>query len=161
MLNGASNNGVTYEVLNMGISGYNTIQEYLLLKDKGLKFQPDLVLLGFFYNDSDPTNVLDKYGFLAKGKDPRKWTDLSLRDWLKKSKFARFVKETVLQTVFHKNLNAIPRYMNLRVQEKGWAIMKEYLNKINLLCTSHNAKFVIVNFPSAFQLDFSEENWVI
>lgn len=39
------------QVLNFANSGYSTAQEYLLLQDKVLKYQPDLVLLG--YNSRD------------------------------------------------------------------------------------------------------------
>lgn len=34
-----------FEVLNFGVSGYGTTQEYLQLKEYGFKFSPDLVLL--------------------------------------------------------------------------------------------------------------------
>ena len=42
---------VKYEVLNMGIGGYHTVQEVELLRTKGLKYKPDLVLLLFCFND--------------------------------------------------------------------------------------------------------------
>ena len=45
------------EVLNFGVGGYDTEQETLLLQRKGLDFQPDLVLLGFFLNDTALTNT--------------------------------------------------------------------------------------------------------
>ncbi len=42
------------EVLNLGVSGYGTIQEYLYLIEEGLRYEPDLVLLGFYaVNDVD------------------------------------------------------------------------------------------------------------
>jgi hypothetical protein len=40
--------GKTVEVLNFGVSGYGTAQEFLILKDRVWDFQPDLVLLAFF-----------------------------------------------------------------------------------------------------------------
>lgn len=36
------------EVINLGVSGYGTIQEYLYLIEEGLRYEPDLVLLAFF-----------------------------------------------------------------------------------------------------------------
>jgi hypothetical protein len=39
------------EVINTGVNGYGTGQELLLLRDEGLAFQPDVVLLSFFWND--------------------------------------------------------------------------------------------------------------
>lgn len=39
------------EVINAGVSGYGTVQEYLYLIAEGLKYNPDLVLLMFYEND--------------------------------------------------------------------------------------------------------------
>src|SRR5271166_3155907 len=39
------------EVINMGVPAYGTDQEYLFLRDEGLKYHPDLVLVCAFYND--------------------------------------------------------------------------------------------------------------
>ncbi len=43
--------GLRYEVLNAGVPGYNTLNEYLLLRHEILRYQPDLVLAAFFMND--------------------------------------------------------------------------------------------------------------
>ncbi len=43
--------GHKVEILNFGVSGYNTQQEVEILKDKGLQFQPDLVVLAYCLND--------------------------------------------------------------------------------------------------------------
>jgi len=37
-----------YQVINMGSIGYTTDNEYLLLKEKGLQLDPDLVIVAFF-----------------------------------------------------------------------------------------------------------------
>jgi lysophospholipase L1-like esterase len=44
--------GIPAEVLNFGVSGYNTQQEVATLKDKALRFDPDLVLLSYCLNDT-------------------------------------------------------------------------------------------------------------
>ena len=43
---------VNYEVLNFGVEGYNTVRELELLTSKAYKYQPDLVIVGFFLNDA-------------------------------------------------------------------------------------------------------------
>ena len=43
--------GTNLEVINMGVPGYGADQEYLNLKNEGMKYHPDLVLLCAFYND--------------------------------------------------------------------------------------------------------------
>lgn len=47
----ARNDGTAYEVLNMAVPGYNTQLELEALKDKGLKYKPDLVIVGWCEND--------------------------------------------------------------------------------------------------------------
>lgn len=44
--------GVNAEVLNFAVSGYNTQQEVLTLKEKGLRFSPDLAVLAYCINDT-------------------------------------------------------------------------------------------------------------
>ena len=39
------------EVINMAVPGYNTAMEVETLKEKGLAFKPDIVILGFIGND--------------------------------------------------------------------------------------------------------------
>lgn len=39
------------EVLNLGVGGYDTLQEVATLEDVGLQFEPDLVLLAYCVND--------------------------------------------------------------------------------------------------------------
>jgi hypothetical protein len=44
--------GKKIEVINLGMSGYGTLQEYLAFVEEGKRYNPDLVLLAFFaYND--------------------------------------------------------------------------------------------------------------
>ncbi len=43
--------GPGFEIVNLGVPGYGTDQELLTLRRWGRKLSPDLVLLGFFWND--------------------------------------------------------------------------------------------------------------
>ena len=43
--------GPEYEVINMGMWGWSTDQELLVLKEKGLKYSPDVVVLAMFLDD--------------------------------------------------------------------------------------------------------------
>jgi lysophospholipase L1-like esterase len=43
--------GLEVELLNFAVTGYNTQQEVWTLNDKGLAFDPDLVLVGYCLND--------------------------------------------------------------------------------------------------------------
>lgn len=48
---GLHDRGLPAEVLSFAVTGYNTQQEVETLKEKGLVFQPDLVLLAYCLND--------------------------------------------------------------------------------------------------------------
>ena len=43
--------GIAAEVLNTGVSGFSTAEELAFLENEGLRYDPDLVVLGFFRND--------------------------------------------------------------------------------------------------------------
>ncbi len=45
--------GLDIEVINFAVSGYSTEQEVATLADRGLQFDPDLVLVGYCLNDRE------------------------------------------------------------------------------------------------------------
>lgn len=53
VLNERAPDGRRYEVLNFGVPGYSTAEEAAVLRTKVLRFQPDLVILGYVLNDPD------------------------------------------------------------------------------------------------------------
>jgi lysophospholipase L1-like esterase len=53
LLNKHGLSGVHYEVLNMGVGGYDTLQEVETLRVKGLRYNPDMVILAICVNDFD------------------------------------------------------------------------------------------------------------
>ena len=50
--------GAPVEVINLAVGGYGTLQEYLAFVEEGSKYEPDLVLLGFFTNNDLSDNSL-------------------------------------------------------------------------------------------------------
>lgn len=61
-----------YEVINLGVRGYGTIQSHITLREEGLLYQPDLVLLFFamnndLHNDSRELQVEARYGAAVAG----------------------------------------------------------------------------------------------
>jgi hypothetical protein len=67
----ASAPGRRVEVLNLGVSGYNPYTEAQLLRDLGVAYEPDLVLVQFCINDlNDPTLHFDVQTRLRLGSIP-------------------------------------------------------------------------------------------
>jgi hypothetical protein len=58
--------GKKFEVLNMGTEGYNSIQELEYLKIKGLKYNPDLVIVYYCLNDPDYPEYYFKKNFINR-----------------------------------------------------------------------------------------------
>ncbi len=51
MLNNAAADSTRYEVINSGVQRYYTFQQLDYLRDYGVNFDPDLVILGYYIND--------------------------------------------------------------------------------------------------------------
>ena len=53
-----------YEVINLGHGNYNTYQEVNLLEERGMKYDPDLIIMGFYINDAEEIKE-SKYAWVA------------------------------------------------------------------------------------------------
>ncbi|NIO22102.1 MAG: hypothetical protein GTN76_15575, partial [Candidatus Aenigmarchaeota archaeon] len=49
-----------WEVVNTAVPGYNTVMEVETLKEKGIPFNPDIVIIGYVGNDLDLPNFIRK-----------------------------------------------------------------------------------------------------
>ena len=52
--------GSAVEVINLAVGGFGTLQELLVLQEEGLRYEPDLVVLGFYFGNDlvDNSRVL-------------------------------------------------------------------------------------------------------
>jgi lysophospholipase L1-like esterase len=55
-----ASSGVAWEVVNTAVPGYNTVMEVETLEVKGLRFDPDLVVLNFVGNDLGLPNFIEE-----------------------------------------------------------------------------------------------------
>lgn len=46
-----NNHGIAAEVMNTGISGFGTAEEFVFIELEAIKYHPDVIVLGFFAND--------------------------------------------------------------------------------------------------------------
>jgi hypothetical protein len=58
--------GNNVEVINMAVAGYGTLQEYLVFRDIGHLYNPDLVLVGFFTGNDVINNSLELASILTE-----------------------------------------------------------------------------------------------
>src|SRR5262245_41031412 len=62
-----------YEVVNLAVLGYNSAQERRVLERTGLAYSPDLVLVGFVFNDYAPPPRYDARGLLVTPDTVHVW----------------------------------------------------------------------------------------
>jgi hypothetical protein len=57
--------GEGYEVLNLGVYGYNAAQVHATLQSVGIQYEPDIIIYGFYWDDLLPTNpyLFDRAAF--------------------------------------------------------------------------------------------------
>lgn len=54
--------GIDLEVINLGVGGYGTLQEYLIFEEVGRHYKPDLVLLAFYASNDVANNSIELEG---------------------------------------------------------------------------------------------------
>jgi len=115
-----------YEVYNMGVNGYNTVQEARNLKLNGLKYIPDIVITVYCLNDDAPVNDIYYAVLFNKNK---------VNMWLMKSGIYRKIYFFVVYNIFNvkKEWNAAVfdgKYKNFNMHDAGFEMLddlqKEY-----------------------------------
>ena len=140
------------ELINLGLSGFGTGREYLMLREYGLRYEPDLVVMFFVGNDiSDNSRRLHGKPFLPY---PVPAPDGSLaRDANGQPRFSAFADTT-------SRLGPVASY--LRVHSKGYRALREAIDsssavngllyRLGLMSTPPEQ----VNRPSASNFGFYE-----
>jgi lysophospholipase L1-like esterase len=161
-----------WEVINAGVSAYNTTIEVDYFFEEGIRFHPDQVVLAFYWNDIHDKSevVVDDAGRLRERSDPQPlsawqaWLNspqiYNLRNMLKRSRLfytvverLRYVKlwlqdESPFRETQIAMLHGLP---NTRV-EQGWQEVERQLVRLNTYCRSHGIDLQVVVMPMAEQL---------
>ena len=158
---------VDVEAMNAGVGGYGTVQEYLYLKNEGLKLRPDLVLLMFYDNDLSD-NCLSYY----PGFGPRPYavwnnSDMRIVEQLEYKGFKKFiipvplweylnrysywyyfVNMSIYQKIFADKMRNLQKLDLERTRECGrYEIFYGIINKMRDLLTAAEVQFGIVLIP--------------
>jgi hypothetical protein len=144
--------GFQYEVINAGIPAWNLESERSFLLQEGLEYQPDLVIL-------DITVVNDIYGRGPGGGEERtvfQWLRDHTYSWPFLTTQARFLlakqrgPEAIPVLNPPKNASAYyPLDVDSRVWDRSWGWVME----MHEACRQRGVDFVVVVFPTAFQLN--------
>lgn len=126
-----------YEVLNFGVEGYNTFQELEQLKTKGLKYNPDLIILNYCLNDPEPGEYYFEKTFLMRHSALVRY--FSYR--IKKSMIKRERKKLNLRT-------EVDHYYYLH-QPKYFSRVENAVSEIADTAKLRGSKLVLVIFPTS------------
>lgn len=160
------------EVINTGVSGYGTSQQLLLLREEGLAFAPDVVLVAFFWNDVANSFYREVPRFVLEGRRPRheppseEWRH-EVESWkpspphrrrlLRHSYLYRFASDRLALGRFQaRRWLGTPIERGLRVkpedQEAAWSLTFALLREIAAATREHGAKIVLVVIPEQAQV---------
>lgn len=150
--------GRPVETLNFGVPAYMTWQELLLLKRDGLRYEPDLLVLGIVLNDV--AEKLD-YGF---------WQEDKLRSLAAASWIARWSQRSALVwgaqvigrrlrighiDISAKQVNDVKRLIyegDTPEVRQAWQDTFATLDELAAFCEAHDLPLLILTFPFTFQL---------
>jgi hypothetical protein len=147
--------GYDVDIMGMGIPGYNTIQEYHLIKETALEFEPDILILQIAPNDFERTVSVKEY---REGKQLTlvPYYDYSIPFAIKKGKFTYFLmrnshlfKLLNMRLFWFRNKrdsDYVPKEVFLLGEENSF----RHLGKIKKLLDRESVRFAVVIFP--FQL---------
>lgn len=122
-----------FEVLNFGVSGYNTQQEVETLRQKGLVYAPDLVVLAYCSNDTR----VDSGGILPQLSDERQRFD----------RMPRFLLTSALFRLAYTRLASRRRDSRDLFPEIRKNTVVEYLDVLAGLSTEAGFEVLVVSFP--------------
>ena len=169
--------GNMYEIVKAGVPGYGTDQEYIFLKNKGLEYKPNLVIIGFYINDvldsiTPDFTVIDGYAVPSqKMREHFKGKKLSL-----KRKLSVLVNELHISSFIINRLSTNPFFKKLFLKliekskgkegsrlklysqdynyeiMKAWAKTQEYLKMIEDETKRNGGRVLVVYIPERQQV---------
>ena len=82
--------GRRFEVLNFGVGGYSTQDEAIVLKERALAWDPDLVIVGYVLNDPEDEPIQPLHSYY---REPRWWQRFHLLRLVAKAEWERRVRK--------------------------------------------------------------------
>ncbi|GJM16954.1 MAG: hypothetical protein DHS20C13_22810 [Thermodesulfobacteriota bacterium] len=129
-------NGRTrFEVLNLGVGGYTTRQEAIALKHKGLKWDPELIIIGYVLNDPE----IDSLQPLPAFFNETKW-------WQHVNIFRLIAKFKQIYDV--KMLGGGDYYIYLHKDERKWQSVVSGFESIKNAAKEKNIPVLLIIFPT-------------
>jgi lysophospholipase L1-like esterase len=153
------------ETVNAGVGGYSPWQYRIFLEREGLKYRPDMIIVGFVLNDVTEKFELRQFGGTGQGFQLRSSYSSVIDRFRHNSALCTVVRRLNARLHFgadvHKgavahevasveDLARSPESSRVRY---AWSITIGNLAKLAEVCAKHDIPLAIVLFPFAFQLE--------
>ncbi|NVN99754.1 MAG: hypothetical protein HXX17_10545 [Geobacteraceae bacterium] len=141
-----------FEVLNFGVPAYNSIQELQILEAKVLKYNPEIVIL--YYNFNDP--IISPRSMLISRTVFHKLFLVSFVDWaLSRRKTANEIGEHYSKIVLQGSTDADSMVDFYLALHKGsyFETTKSLLKKMAKISKQHGSRFILVIAPELYDFD--------
>ena len=155
--------GTSAEVINLGVSGAGTAEELIMLNNVGLRFDPDLVVVGYYSNDvtNDMLSklyTLDDQGQLVRDHESY-LPAMKVRDFLYSFGIYRFLAERshLLCFLRYELSEAIQKSVKKEIREnispshesKKGQLTAALLDEIKRTSEENDATFCLLDIPSS------------
>jgi len=154
--------GYPVEVINLGVSGYGTAEELIMLKEFGFRFHPDVVIAAFYQNDladNVRSNLyrLDKDGRLIRASSSylpavgirNKLYSFWLYRWLaENSQLLSLARESISVFVKRKMVTARDT-TNVKHRNDSYPsiLTGRLLDRIKAECSERGVEFLLLDIP--------------
>jgi len=169
------------EVINAAVSGIGLREEVYILKDTGLKMHPDVVVVGFYMNDSRPpwgfekeyytlppwlmesSKVIEQYSYLYKWVWKRLLVHRFMRknlasiwDWTADYNAGKWRTD---QAAYQKVIKGAKLDFGSAWDENSWPVIYSGMDRLQELGKKYNFKPAVVIFPVTMQVraDFYDD----
>ncbi|MBM3334493.1 hypothetical protein FJY63_07515 [Candidatus Sumerlaeota bacterium] len=148
--------GWRVEVINASVPGYNSQQEYLALREKGLAWQPDVVLAVAVINDVEPAYELTAQGALSWENPPEIYREIAQRYLAGKGLSAilrrNFRLYALISRTWHNPYFLTRKYLAYLnelyyADSPAWRRTSEALANMNAACRQRQIAFVLAYCP--------------
>ncbi len=161
--------GQDVETINAGVGGYSPWQYLAYLEDEGLKYQPDVVVIGFVLNDVTEKFHLTRFGGNTEGFQLREsaystvervlsasalvtQTRRISRMWKARRKLGDDVQLGAIQQEML-DVHALIDTPNSETVQRAWELTLQNMRNIYATCAANDIDVLTVVFPFRVQLD--------
>lgn len=153
---------IKFETINFAVEGYNTAQEAAMFEHKAIKYDPDLLLIGYYLNDKFLPNIISLpddawfsesylFNMIIRFLENSRFWESSINNFLKhrvlKMYYNYFFPEPGLELVPMVNLHPVqdPRQAPERYRHMlGWEGVEKALKRIAILAGKQDIPVVVL-----------------